>query len=394
MDTTAGFRVRGAASRPDRAGGERPLWQRVLPGLYCFAAIRLLGLVALAVWSDARGTSARVLLSARWDSLWYVRVIKEGYGYVLVAPDGRHLSDLAFFPLFPWLERAVAAATGLGAPGAGLLVSAVASLAAAAGIHAVVEETAGGRTAFFTVVLWAALPVGVVESMAYSESLFTALAAWALYAVGRQRWVTAGLLASLAGLTRATGLAVVLAVWAGCALSARAARTVSVRQVAGAVLAPAGAAGYVLWAGHRAGGGLLGYLDVQKSWGNGFDGGAAFCGYLGKLATRPPYVGGPALAAGVLLLVLLYVRGFGPRVRLPARLPVQVYTGVVMVLALGTSGYFGSKPRLLLPAFGLLVPVAARLARARPALATAAVCALAVLSACYGAFWLNGSGPP
>ena len=36
-----------------------------------------------------------------------------------------------------------------------------------------------------------------------------------------------------------------------------------------------------------------------------------------------------------------------------------VTAGTVVVLALGAKGYFGSKPRLLLPAFPLLLPVAA-----------------------------------
>lgn len=67
--------------------------------------------------------------------------------------------------------------------------------------------------------VWAVLPVGIVQSMAYSESLFTALAAWSLYAVLTGRWVTAGVLASLSGLTRPVGLAVVAAVWAAAVAS-------------------------------------------------------------------------------------------------------------------------------------------------------------------------------
>lgn len=380
-------------------GAEREpgLLRRAAPAVCAFAAIRLLGLVTLAVWSHADGKKAHVLLSARWDSLWYVRVVQEGYGFTLVAPDGRRLSDLAFFPFFPWLEKTVAAATTLSEPDAGLLVSALASLVAAAGIFAVTERAAGARAALFTVTLWAALPVGIVESMAYSESLFTALASWALYSAAKERWITAGLLASLAGLTRATGLAVVLAVWAACALSVRrtgkvngkVTGTVSARQVLGAALAPVGGAAYALWVGHRSGG-PFGYFHVQRGWGNGLDGGVAFSVFLWRLGSHPPFLGGPALAAGVLALVFLWVQGF--RRGVPP--VVQVYTGAVMFLALGTSGYFGSKPRLLLPAFGLLIPVAMRLARLRPGRALTAVGALAAVSAAYGAFWLNGSGPP
>jgi hypothetical protein len=75
-------------------------------------------------------------------------------------------------------------------------------------------------------------------------------------------------------------------------------------------------------------------------------------------------------------------------------LPLLVYAGVVTVLALCASSYFGSKPRLLLPAFPLLLPLARALARPRTPRSVLVTGTVAVASAIYGAFWLNGSGPP
>jgi hypothetical protein len=96
------------------------------------------------------------------------------------------------------------------------------------------------------------------------------------------------------------------------------------------------------------------------------------------------------LIAGVVSVVWLYVTG----VRQRQPLPLLVYTGVVTALALCASSYFGSKPRLLMPGFPLLLPLA--LALARPHLRRSALVLgpVAVASAVYGAFWLNGSGPP
>lgn len=71
-----------------------------------------------------------------------------------------------------------------------------------------------------------------------------------------------------------------------------------------------------------------------------------------------------------------------------------MYAGVVTVLALCASSYFGSKPRLLLPAFPLLLPPALALARLRTSRSAWVLGGVAVVSAVYGAFWLNGSGPP
>ncbi|WP_394435226.1 hypothetical protein [Streptomyces sp. SGAir0957] len=370
---------------------EPPTLRKALPALLAYAGVRALGLLALALWSAAEGKSPHTLLSARWDSLWYTRVAGDGYGWSVTLPDGSVHSNLAFFPLLPWLERAGAAISPLSPADAGLAVSWLASLAAAWGIFAVGAHLYGRRAGVCLAVLWGALPVGIVASMAYSEALFTALAAWGLYAVLRQHWVSAGLLASLAGLTRPIGAAVVAAVWAAGALRVARERRASWRMVLGVLLAPVGAAAYVLWVGHRTGGGLFGYLDVQGQWGNGFDGGAAFARFVaGKFTSPLGALAGIGLIVAVALVIRLYVAG----VRQSQPVPLLVYTGLVVLLALCASGYFGSKPRLLLPAFPLLLPVAVALARWRTSRSAWLLGGLALVSAVYGAFWLNGSGPP
>ncbi|MFC8389253.1 glycosyltransferase family 39 protein [Streptomyces sp. NPDC057238] len=457
-----------APAVPARSGALR----RAAPALLGYAAVRALGLVALALWSGARGKDAYTLLTARWDSLWYTRVAELGYGYEVRLPNGDVHSNLAFFPLLPWLERLVAAVSPLSYADGGFVVSVLASLAAAWGIFAVADHVYGRRAGVCAVLLWAVLPVGIVQSMAYSESLFTALAAWSLYAVLTGRWVTAGVLAGLAGLTRPVGLAVVAAVWAAGITSflrertsarehastrgdasaqehasaregsssardrssparyrtsfardrsavpedgARAGKRAGVpviarrtqategaprttdtsgarlRRVLGMLLAPLGAAGYVLWVGHRTGDGPLGYLDVQAGWRNGFDGGYAFARFVAdKFTSFPSALAGLGLVVGVGLVVWLYV----VCVRQRQPLPLLVYAGIVTALALCASSYFGSKPRLLLPAFPLLLPLALALARLRTPRSALVVGVVAAASAAYGAFWLNGSGPP
>ncbi|WP_395576259.1 glycosyltransferase family 39 protein [Streptomyces sp. BK79] len=389
-----------------RTAGRPGALRRAAPALLGYAAVRALGLLVLALWSAARDKSAYTLLTARWDSLWYSGVAERGYGHEVRLPGGDVHSDLAFFPLLPWLERLGAAVSPLSYADVGFVVSLLASLAAAWGIFAVAEHVYGRRAGVCAVLLWAVLPVGIVQSMAYSESLFTALAAWSLYAVLTGRWVTAGALAALAGLTRPVGLAVTAALWTAAVVAfVRDRRGATpddarpperapgdgVRRVLGMLLAPLGAAGYVLWVGHRTGKGPLGYLDVQAGWRNGFDGGVAFARFVAaKFTSFPSALAGVGLIAGVVLLVWLYV----VCVRQRQPLPLLVYAGVVTVLALCASSYFGSKPRLLMPAFPLLLPLAVALARARTSRSALVVGGVAAASAVYGAFWLNGSGPP
>ena len=160
------------------------------------------------------------------------------------------------------------------------------------------------------------------------------------------------------------------------------------RRLAAVLIAPLGLLGYLGWVAYETGD-LDGYFDVTQGWGNDFDGGIAFGTWIvGHLVgTTPWWAWQSSLVWLYVGLVVLCVRQ-----RLP--MPVLVYAVTLVVLALTTSGYFGSKPRYLLPAFPLLFPVAWWLA-VRPRWVTATgLAAAAVGSAAYAAVWLLGPGPP
>ncbi|MFG3353793.1 glycosyltransferase family 39 protein [Streptomyces sp. NPDC048001] len=356
-----------------------------LSAVLLFSSIKVFGLAVLALWSHTQEKSAVRLLSQRWDSLWYVRVAEHGYDFTLKAQDGRELSSKAFFPLLPWLERGVSA-VGLTPSQAGLLVSAVASIFAALGLFHLGRHLHSPQAGTLLVCLWASLPVAIVQSMAYSESLFVALAAWSLYFLLQDRWVVAASLACAAGLTRPVGVALGLAI---CVHAFTRLRHVDNKGkiLASCALSLAGASTYILWVGVQQGN-FLGYLDVQEAWGNGFDFGYSFALFIGELASPSPIIASLFLIVLIAITtaphLLMYIQGYP--------LPLIVYSAVVASMAMGASGYFGSKPRLLIPAFPLLLLIAVTLSRsAKPYLWIAP---LAVTSALYGAFWLNGSGPP
>jgi hypothetical protein len=372
---------------------------RAAPALVAYLFVRLTGLVALQIAAAASGRSTHRLLVS-WDAQWYAGIAAHGYGVDLLQADGRVLSDYAFFPLYPFLERFVGRLTGLAYVDAGLLVSALASVLAAGGIFAVSEVVLGRRAAFVSTVAWAVVPVGVVQWMAYTESLFTALAAWALLAVLLKRWVPAGALALLAGLSRPAGLAVAVAIAVPAAMEFSARR----REVRGsepvahagpgvpllaAVVAPLGWLAYVAWVGARTGQ-PFGYLDVAGAWGNGLDGGAAFGRWTWSLLAGGSPGSGMLVCLGVLTVAALLVGCL--QSRLPA--PLIIFTVVLVALAFATSGYFGSKLRYLLPAFPLVFPLATSLARRRTATVALVLATTAMASAAYGASWLLGAGPP
>lgn len=350
-----------------------------------YAATRLIGLAALAVVAAATGKDGLHRLMGRWDAVWYSRIAEHGYGYQVTLPDGSVHADLAFFPLFPALERAVSAVLPVDVPTAGLLVSWAASLAAAWGIYEVGAHVAGKRAGTVLAVLWGVYPTAFVQSMAYTETLFTALAAWSVLAVLRGRWILAGALCVLAGLTRPTAAALIAAIGITALVTVVRERRLRAPVVAGALLAPLGWLAYIVYVGVRQGGATA-YFDVQAAWGNSIDGGVALARFIAGLPW--PAALGLCAALGLLgWLVVLCVRQRQP-------LPLLVYTVTVVVISLVGAAYFGSRPRLMMPAFGLLLPPAAALARLRPRTAVPVLAVLALASGVYGAFTLLGSGPP
>ncbi len=353
--------------------------------------IRAIGLAALYVGGILNGSSAYHALT-RWDGVWYGRIAEQGYGYSHVSPDGRLMSDQAFFPLYPLAERAVSAVTGLPAVQSGLAISAVSSVVAAAGIYRVGAQLHDARTGFMLVCLWSSLPVSIVQSMAYTESMFTALAAWSIYGLLTHRYVAAGALAALAGLTRPMGVAVVAAVVCAALLPAaqlgRPGRTRARDPVLGALLAPIGLVayvGFVGWSERR----MFGYLDVANGWGNEIDGGKA------KLAWTLDLLGGDLLLGVALLLGFALLGAAVAHTALRGLpWPIFVFTLTAVLMTSAMSDYYGSMPRHLLPVFSLLLWPSERLVRLPDGRVALVLSCLAVASSVYGAVWLYGSGPP
>ncbi|CAN7213533.1 mannosyltransferase family protein [Knoellia sp. LjRoot47] len=150
-----------------------------------------------------------------WDSYHFVRIATLGY-----LPPGLDCCDQAFFPGYPLLMAAVSPLTGGSVTGAGVLVSLVAGVVAAALLWRLVADDArGGPVAARRAVLLLTLaPCGFFLTAVYTEALFLALALGAWLLATRRHWWWAGAVAALAsgvrvnGLFLAAGLAVMYAV--------------------------------------------------------------------------------------------------------------------------------------------------------------------------------------
>ncbi|MER6529268.1 glycosyltransferase family 39 protein [Streptomyces sp. NPDC001508] len=355
--------------------------RRAVPALAAFLAVHVVGLLFLAVWAHRRGHGIWPMLATEWDSRWYLGIADHGYAHELgVAFDH---NNLAFFPLYPLLVRAVAVVTPGSRAGTGLGIAVVASLVAAWGVYAVGERLAGRRAGILLTTLWAALPVGLVQWMGYTESLFTLFAAWTLYAVLDERWLWAGAGACLAGLTRPTGVAVAAAVSVAALLSLR--RRFSGRVLAAALLAPMGWCGYLGWVGLRLGR-WDGYFAVQRMWHNELDGGHETLRRLRQLfgqVSRPDLF---LVVVSLTMLVSVVLFALSVWDRQPV--PLLVFTGVLLVIVLCSGGVYFPRARFLLPGFPLLLPLAAHLSRSSRRYRTLVLAAAVAFSAYCGAYML------
>jgi Gpi18-like mannosyltransferase len=326
-----------------------------------------------------------------WDGEWYLNIAASGYGGVpasLLDAFG-HRSDrtpLAFFPGYPALVRAVSLLPGVDVAAAGLTVSLVCGIAGAYAVARLGRRIGGSpQVGLILVALFAASPMAIALSMAYSEAMFCALAAWTLVGVLERRWVLAGLCALGAGLVRPTAAALVVTVIAAAVVTI-ARRRDGIRPWVGLVLAPAGLLAYLGFVAARTGSATGWFQIQQQGWGSMFDGGVATVRFGLDVLASGRSVLEVVTVAVLLIAILLLALSIHQRLAWP----LVLYGALVLAMDLGSNGLMNSKARMLLPAFTLLVPLALALAKRRPRTMIAALAAIAVASAWFGAYALTG----
>jgi hypothetical protein len=144
------------------------------------------GNLLLAVWG-------------RWDAVHYIDIAIQGY-------QG---TDMAFFPLFPFLIRVVGALAGNHLV-AGMLISNACFFFGLLYLYKLLEheyDRAVARRAIFYVSIF---PTAVFFSAVYTESLFFMLTVASFYYMRAHLWWVAGIFGFFAALTRVEGVLLVV----------------------------------------------------------------------------------------------------------------------------------------------------------------------------------------
>ncbi len=364
-------------------------------GALIFAGIRVLSVVIAAFALRQGKFSDRHWSLVRWmraaDGGHYLAIAAHGYTY----PPGQlaHASVFSFFPAYPAAMRSLAWFPGVTLVGAGLAVTAIAGLAAAAGIATLgMKLTADPRISLLMVAAWAVAPTSTVLEMLYAEALFCALAVWALVALVGLRWLTAAGLTFAAGTVRSTAVALIAAVVvAAAAALIEAARdrqriTVWWRPLAAALLAPLGLLGFLGYVAIRTGRPDGWFWIENHTFHMVFDGGTSTLRVLKGTFVDAPSVPQVLVSLAVIAGALLMVWSLTERIPLS----LHLYTVVVVVMALVTSAnWIGSKPRFMLPAILLALPVARLLASLRTSVLVPLIVVLTALSTWFGLYLIT-----
>lgn len=387
-----------SAARGDQEAGSRSALAAY--GMLIYAAVRVLTLAVAAFllhqgrFRALHWSLVRMIVS--WDSGRFLYIAAHGYAYV---PGWRYPdSILATYPGYPLVIDTIAWVPGIGLKRAAFAVTIAAGLAAAWGLTRLGMALIGDRRlSLIMVAVWSVAPASIVLSMAYSEALFCALAVWCLLALVERRWLTAAVLTIGAGLARSsTGVALVAAVAVAAlptviaALRARQPAAMWWRPAVALLLCPLGVLSYWAYSAvrlHQLGG----FIWLEKNGQDSFDWGQGVF-----LAVKDALFGNPS-AVHVMTLFVLAAAVVLTICSLTERFPwsMHVYTLAIVVIALGVGpGYLGSKPRFLLPAVLLSVPVARLLAPLPTWLLGLVIAVLGAASVWFSLFLISTGSPP
>jgi hypothetical protein len=305
-------------------------------------------------------------ISNVWDAAWYQWVAYNGYPGELPVDSEGYVDEnaWAFMPVYPYLVRVLATATGVGWEHMAVAVSVLAGWGAALMFHRLLAIRLGPGTSFFAVILFCVAPLSPVLQIGYAESLQLFLLATALYLLVRRRYGWMFPVIVVMGLTRPSGLAfaLLLGLYWLYRLARRRSEPFPARENATVIgLGATSVATALLWPGLAAlaTGSLTAYTDTELSWRSAYIGPQHLIPFTPWFQGAEWWFGFPtgllililAVAAFVGLLVSPGMRRLGPE----ATLWCVAYALYLLAFFFPQSSTF----RLLMPLFPLLAAFAA-----------------------------------
>lgn len=290
-----------------------------------------------------------------WDGRWYLEVVRDGYPDS-IPPDITYFeleARAAFFPLYPWLVRAVDVVLPGGDTFAALFTNFVLGAVSVVLVGLLARRLFTVAVAARTMTLYAIFPGSFVLSFAYAEATFVVLAIMSLLLLVEERWLLAGIFAALGTAARPNGVALVAACAVASALAIRRRRDWS--SLVAVALAPLGFVGFQLYVDAQAGERGAWFRVQREAWSEGTSFGATAVTNTFGFFTSPLSSAADALTAISLLALAGMLYCLWKR---PLPLPIVAFCAVVVALML-LPETVTARPRFIFTAFPLFIAVAA-----------------------------------
>lgn len=244
----------------------RGAWGGLPPGptfvFWSWLGSRLLFFLTLVLALRPRTAAELMERLGQWDGAHYLKIAAQGYGG----------DEFAFFPLFPYTIKAVAALVPIPPVLVALLLVNVALLGALLVLYRLSERCLGAAIARNVVLLTCLNPMAIFFAIPYTESFYLLFTALTLAALVRRRTgpegllgggrggLAAGLWGGLAAATRPTGVVLVASIGVGFWRQRR------WRAGLVAILLTLGGLAVVMAIGLQGQGDALAFLHAQKAW--------------------------------------------------------------------------------------------------------------------------------
>lgn len=198
----------------------------------------------------------------RWDSHYFLGIASSGYSYT-----ENELSNIAFFPLYPFLTRLLGTIFNFSFIFAGWMISSFSTLFSAIFIYKLAKEFHSESDPYLAVFLFLIFPTAFVLNAVYSEALFIFLSIACFYYMRKNNFLVASILGFLASLTRFTGILLLVPLAIEFIRSTKG--RIKPLKACPMILVPLGTITYFAYLKYKFGNFLL-YFEVQKLWGRGF----------------------------------------------------------------------------------------------------------------------------
>lgn len=176
--------------------------------VFIISRLAVFSLPFLAGFLESRTLKPFLESFSWWDGGWYLEIVQKGYFFL--GPETQ--SNIVFFPFYPFLGKILTAIFHSDLLSL-FLISNVSFFFLLLFMFKIAKKEFDDITARKAIIYLAIFPISFIFSSLYSESLFIALVVAAFYCALRKRWHLSVGLASLASLTRITGILILPALY-------------------------------------------------------------------------------------------------------------------------------------------------------------------------------------